>query len=54
MTDVVPSSTTTFVIKMSEKHKLTSPSAIKVKNCQKTIIAETRLNKPTYERGTNC
>jgi hypothetical protein len=36
MTDVDPSSTTFAFIKMSEKCKSTSPSAIQVKNQQKT------------------
>ena len=44
MGDVIPPSTTlAFVTKRTEKRKSTSPSASKVKNQQKTISIEEKL-----------
>jgi hypothetical protein len=40
----LPSSALAIVTHMSEKHKPKSPSAIQVKNCQKTISIEERLD----------
>jgi hypothetical protein len=45
MADVTsPSIALVFVIKMSEKHQYTLPSAIKVKNRQKTVTTEKKLD----------
>jgi len=55
--DVVPPSTAlAFVSKRGEKCKSTSPSALQVKNWQKTISTEDKLDwiKPTQRRWKNC
>jgi len=45
MADVVPpSATLVFVTKMSDKLKFTSPSEIQVKNRQKTVRTEEKLD----------
>jgi hypothetical protein len=45
--DVIPPSTALAFIKMSEKHKSPSPSAIQVKNQQKTTGNEETLDAIT-------
>jgi len=41
----VASTAFAFVVKMSEKHRSTSPSAIQVKNWWKTISTDEKLEK---------